>query len=106
MRTTDLNERPSAFTAGCAHAHAYGGVGRLAVPGVPATRWRLAEQPVAFTNQSQRYQSVQLQDAQTRLQGINGHTAKATGMAQTPIALSSSALGVEASGVPPRGRPV
>jgi len=94
MRLTYLNERPSAFTAACAHAHAQR-VGRLAVLGVPVNRWRTEAQPVAFNQQK----SVQLQDAQVK--GTNGRTAKAIGMADSPIF-----LGVKASGVPPRGRPV
>jgi hypothetical protein len=100
MRLTKLNERPSAFTAACAPAHAFH-VGRLAVADVPASRWRLVQGPVAFNQLSMQYESVQLQDAQARILGINGRTAKATGMAQSPIF-----AGVQASGVPPRGRPV
>jgi hypothetical protein len=101
MRLTHLNERPSAFTAACAHAHALR-VGRLAVLGVPTYRWPLAGQPVAFTNLSKQQKSVQLQlqDARVRFQGTNGLT-QAIRMAQSPIV-----SGVEASGVPPRGRPV
>ena len=98
MRLTTLNERPSAFTAACAPAHV-SSVGRLAVPGVPASRWRLENQPVAFNHLSKQYEPVQrdkfvqLQDAQVRTFRINGRTANGAGMAQ-------------ASGVPPRGRPV
>jgi hypothetical protein len=44
--------------------------------------------------------SVQLQVSPVQIDGINGLTAKATGMAKAPFA------GVDASGVPPRGRPV
>jgi hypothetical protein len=101
MRLTHLNERPSAFTAACAHAHALR-VGRLAALGVPTYRWPLAGQPVAFTNLSKQQKSVQLQlqDARVRFQGTNGLT-QAIRMAQSPIV-----SGVEASGVPPRGRPV
>jgi hypothetical protein len=95
MRLTHLNERPSAFTAACARAHAYG-VGRTAVVDLPEFRWRPTVQPVAFTEQ----QSVHTQDAQALFQGTNGLTAKAIRMAQTPV------KGVEASGDPPRGRPV
>jgi hypothetical protein len=100
MRLTHLNERPSAFTAVCAHAHA-SSVGRVAVLGVPAYGWPLAGQPVAFTNQFKQPKSVQLQDARVRFQRINGLTTQAIRMAQSPIV-----VGVEASGVPPRGRPV
>jgi len=99
-----MNERPSAIIVGCAHAHA-SSVGRSVVLGVPTYRWPLAGQPVAFTNQLKQQKSVQLQDARARFQGANGHT-QAIRMAQSPIALSPSALGVVASGVPPRGRPV
>ena len=98
MRLTHLNERPSAITAACAHVHAQR-VGRLAVLGVPGYRWRLTAQPVAFTNQLMQQKSVQLQDS--RVQRTEGFTAKAIRMAHTPIV-----LGVKASGVPPRGRPV
>jgi hypothetical protein len=104
MRLTHRNERPSAFTAACAHAHALR-VGRVAVLGVPTYRGPLAEQPVAFTNQFKQQKSVQLQDARVRFQGTNGLT-QAIRMAQSPIALSPSARGVKVSGVPPRGRPV
>ena len=100
MRITHLNERPSAFTAACARAHA-ARVGRLAVVGVPGLRWRLATGPVAFNSLFKQYESVQLQDAQTRFSGSLGRTAQTTGMAQSPIV-----QGVDASGVPPRGRPV
>jgi hypothetical protein len=99
MRLNHLNERPSAFTAGCAHAHA-SSVGRSVVLGVPTYRWPLAGQPVAFTTQFKQEKSVQLQDARVRFQGTKGLT-QAIRMAQSPIV-----SGVEASGVPPRGRPV
>ena len=98
MRINLLDERPSAFTAACAPAHALG-VGRLAVADVPASRWRVSRHPVAFHYLSPQFESVltddsvQLQDALVRIFRINGRTAKATGMAQ-------------ASGVPPRGKPV
>jgi hypothetical protein len=98
MRIFLLNERPSAFTAACAHAHALS-VGRLVVQGVPASRWRFSEQPVAFPNLSTQYKSVQqqksvqLQDAQVRNSRTIGRTANGAGMAL-------------ASGVPPRGKPV
>ncbi len=98
MRLTHLNERPSAFTAACAPAHAEH-VGRLVVPGVPASRW-LAQLPVAFNQQFAQYPSVQLQDARARYERINGLTAKATGMTKSLI------VSVDVSGVPPRGRPV
>ena len=101
MRLTHLNERPLAFTAGCAHAHA-SRVGRSVVLGVPTYRWSLAGQPVAFNTQFKQQKSVQLQDARVRFQGTNGLT-QAIRMAQSPIAVS---VGVDVSGVPPRGRPV
>jgi hypothetical protein len=44
--------------------------------------------------------SVQLQEPKVRIKGINGLTAKATGMVEAPFS------GVDTSGVPPRGRPV
>ena len=98
MRITHLNERPSAFTAACAHARV-ANVGHLAVSGAPVSRWRLSEQPVAFNRLSKQYltvqreKSVQLQDAQIRISRITGRTANGVGMAL-------------ASGVPPRGKPV
>jgi hypothetical protein len=99
MKITYLNERPSAFTAACAHAHA-DRVGRMAVPSAPVSRWQLAAQPIAFNNLFKQQESVQLQDAQANLQAANGRTAKTIGMARSPI------TGVKASGVPPRGSPV
>ena len=99
MRLTHLNERPSAFAAVCAQVHA-SRVGYSVVLGVPSYRWSLAGQPVAFTNQSKQEKSVLTQDARVRFQGTNGLT-QAIRMAQSPIV-----SGVEASGVPPRGRPV
>jgi hypothetical protein len=65
-------ERPSALPAACAPAHVHR-VGLL---------------------------TVQLQEPKTRIQGISGRTAKATGMVEAPFA------GVDISGVPPRGKPV
>ena len=100
MKLTHLNERPSAFTAACAHAHV-SSVGRSVVLGVPTYRWPLAGQPVAFTNQFKQEKSVQLGDARVRFERANGLTTQAIRMAQSPIV-----VGVEASGVPPRGRPV
>jgi hypothetical protein len=94
------DERPSAVTAALVRAHAHR-VGRLAVPGV-ATCWSPLPVPsVSSTQQFAQEKSVQLQDAQVRVQGTNGRTAQAIGMAQSPIV-----SGVKASGVPPRGRPV
>ncbi len=93
MKLTQPSERPSAFTAACAPAHAYR-VGRVAVDGLPEFRWRPVH-AVAFVNQ----QSVRLQDAQ--VQGTSGLTVKAIRMAQSPTMAA-----VKASGVPPRGRPV
>ena len=57
----------------------------------------LAEQVVP---QFEQQKSVQLQVSQVRIDGTNGLTAKATGMVKASFA------GVDASGVPPRGRPV
>jgi hypothetical protein len=96
MRLTHLSERPSAFTAACAPAHAPG-VGRVAVTGLPDLRWRPAQQDVAYPTR----QSVQSNDAQVLFQGTNGLMAKAIRMAKTSLV-----KGVEAKGVPPRGRPV
>jgi hypothetical protein len=100
VRLTHLNERPSVITAGCAQAHAWR-VGSSVVPATPTYRWPLAGQPVAFTNQSKQEESVQFRDARVRFQRINGLTTQAIRMAQSPIV-----VGVKASGVPPRGRPV
>ena len=112
MSITRLNERPSARAAACAHAHVYG-VGRVAVTGLPDHQWRLTGQLAALGNELSRRQSVQLKqsvqfkrfvqlnDAQVRFEGTNGRTAKAIRMVQIPLM-----AGVEASGVPPRGRPV
>ena len=106
MRLTGLNERPSAFTAACAPAHAHR-VGRVAVVSLPGDRWRLAGQPVASSTEVTQHKSVQLQqyvqlnDALVRFEGTDGRTTKAIRMATSPIM-----PGVKASGVPPRGRPV
>jgi hypothetical protein len=103
MRLTYRNERPSTFTAACAHTHADRVGGLVARPRVPMHRRPWVDQPASINEQFPNYQSVQfvqLQGAQIQLQGINGPTAKATGSAKSLIA------GVEASGVPPRGRPV
>jgi len=105
LTSASIDPASSAFTAACAHAHA-SRVGRSVVLGVPTYRWPLAGQPVAFinqskfTNQSKQQKSVQLQDARVRFQGTNGLT-QAIRMAQSPIV-----IGVDASGIPPRGRPV
>jgi hypothetical protein len=100
MRLFYTDERPSALpAAGCAHAHV-DRVGHLTVEGV-SPRWQsLTKQSVAFIQQFEQQKSVQLQVTQVRIDGTNGLTAKATGMAKSPFA------GVDASGVPPRGRPV
>jgi hypothetical protein len=75
-------------------------VGLLTVQGVSAG-WRSpSEQSVLRFHQSIQEKSVQLQEPKTRIQGINGLTAKATGMVEAPFA------GVDTSGVPPRGKPV
>jgi hypothetical protein len=103
VRLTYLNERPSAFTAACAHAHADRVGGLVVRPRVPMHRRPWTDQPASIDEKFTNYQSVQfvqLQGAQILTQGINGPTAKATGTAKSLIA------SVEASGVPPRGRPV
>jgi hypothetical protein len=100
MRLSYAKERPSALAAACARVHA-DRVGHLAVLDIPASRWRLAEQLVAFIQQFGEQKSVQLQDAQVQLHRANGRTAKANGMTESPIV-----TGVKVSGVPPRGRPV
>jgi hypothetical protein len=92
------------MAAACAHAHDWL-VGFLGVPSAPASRPRLAPVQVQFVQEK----SVQFYGAQSRLigvnklqqQGINGSTAKAIGTAISPVT-----TGVDASGVPPRGRPV
>jgi hypothetical protein len=90
------------LAAACAPTHEWL-VGSLGVQGVPANRPRLAPVQIQFVQEK----SVQFYGAQSQLvvadrlakQGING--SKAIGMAATPVV-----TGVDASGVPPRGRPV
>jgi hypothetical protein len=95
--------RPSVVAA-CAPAHDWL-VGFLGVPGAPANRRRLAPNQVQFVQENSVHvygASLQLQVAdQGQKQGINGSKAKAIGTAITPVA-----TGADASGVPPRGRPV
>jgi hypothetical protein len=100
MRLIDFVERPSALPTTCAPVHAYG-VGYLSVEAVSPRHWRsTTDRSVALIQQPEQKKSVQLQVTQTPFIGIAGLTAKATGMAN---ALAPSA---DASGVPPRGRPV
>ncbi len=80
-------------------------VGFLGVSGAPVNRPRLAPVQVQLVREN----SVHVYGAQLQLQaadlgqkqGINGSMAKAIGMAITPVT-----TGTDASGVPPRGRPV
>ena len=99
MRLNYTEERPSALPLACAPVHAHR-VGYLTVLGVSPLWRRASERLVAPIQQIDRKKSVQLQVTQVRIDGTNGLTAKATGMAKT------SFTGVDASGVPPRGRPV
>jgi hypothetical protein len=92
------------MVAVCAPAHE-SLVGFLGVPSVPANRPWLAPVQVHVPQE----ESVQFYGAQSQLvvanqalqQGINGSMAKAIGTATSPVT-----TGVDASGVPPRGRPV
>jgi hypothetical protein len=92
------------MAAACAPAHDLL-VGLLGVPSVPADRRRLAPSQVQFVQEKSVHvygAPLQLQSAdQGQKQGINGSVAKAIGMALTPVT-----TGIDASGVPPRGRPV
>jgi hypothetical protein len=100
VSVTKFLERPSALPVACAPAHA-DGVGYLTVLPVSPQGWRrTSERLLAAIQQFQQEESVQLQVSRVRIDGTNGLTAKATGMAKT------SAKGVDASGVPPRGKPV
>jgi hypothetical protein len=97
MRLFYTDERPLALPAiGCAPARAHR-VGYLTVLGV-SPRWQgRTERSVALIQQQK---SVQLQETPVRIDGTNGFTAKATGMAHSLV------TSVDASGVPPRGKPV
>lgn len=103
MKSMISSLRPG-LAAACAPAHEWL-VGSLGVQRVPANRPRLAPAQVQFVQE----ESVQFYGAQSQLigadrlakQGINGSMAKAIGMATTPVT-----VGADASGVPPRGRPV
>jgi hypothetical protein len=75
-------------------------VGYLTVLGVSAGWQSQQEQSVAFIQQLTQQKSVQLHEPKVRIQRTNGLTAKATGMAKSLFS------GVDASGVPPRGKPV
>jgi hypothetical protein len=100
MRLTYLAERPSALPIACAPAHVES-VGRLSVLDVSPRHWRSAtERSVAPIQMSKQEKSVQLQVSRNPFDGITELTAKATGMAKAPV------TGVDASGVPPRGKPV
>jgi hypothetical protein len=80
-------------------------VGFLGVPGAPDNRPRLAPVQVQFMQeksvQSYGVQSQLLAADRLATQGINGSMAKAIGTAASPVV-----IGADASGVPPRGRPV
>ena len=103
MKNMISSLRPG-MAAACAPAHEWL-VGSLGVPGATVDRPRLAPAQVQFVQE----ESVQFYGAQSQLvgadrlakQGINGSMAKAIGMAATPVT-----AGADASGVPPRGRPV
>ncbi len=90
------------LAAACAPAHEWL-VGSVGVQGVPGNRPRLAPVQIQFVQEK----SVQFYGAQSQLigadrlakQGING--SKAIGKAATPVVTDA-----DASGVPPRGRPV
>ncbi len=100
MSVTKYLERPSALPVACAPARAHG-VGYLTVLPVSPQGWRrMPERSIAAIQQLTQEESVQLQVSRVRIDGTNGLTAKATGMAKAPFA------GVDASGVPPRGKPV
>lgn len=99
MRLNYLVERPSALPIACAPARVES-AGFLTVLDVPPMHWRSTkERSVAPIQLSQQEKSVQLQVSQTPFDGIK-LTAKATGMANALVA------GADASGVPPRGKPV
>jgi hypothetical protein len=92
------------MAAACAPAHD-SLVGLLGVPAVATNRRRLAPNHVQFVQENSVHVYgawLQLQSAdQGQKQGINGSEAKAIGTALPPVT-----TGVDASGVPPRGRPV
>jgi hypothetical protein len=99
MKLFSIYGRPSALSDVCAPARAHR-VGRLTVKGVSAG-WRGASvQWVLPFQQLIQEESVQLQSQAIRIKGINGLTAKATGMVRASFA------GADTSGVPPRGKPV
>ena len=86
-----LSERPSVLVAACA---------QVPTQLSEAHRDRVGRQAVWGAALMQMQQvSIQLQEAQARNKGINGFTAK-PGTANSPVA-----TGVDARGVPPRGRP-
>ena len=99
MRLNNTEERPSALPLACAPVHAHR-VGYPTVLGVSPLWRRASERLVAPIQQIEQESSVQLQVTRVRIDGTNGLTAKATRMVKT------SFTGVDASGVPPRGRPV
>jgi hypothetical protein len=89
-----------------ARAHAHESlVGYLGLADLSVNRPRLAAAQVPFAQEK----SVRIERAQSQLplanqaqqHGINGSMAKAIGTATLPVT-----TGVDASGVPPRGRPV
>ena len=103
MKSMISSLRPG-LAAACAPTHEWL-VGSLGVQGVPANRPRLAPVQIQLVQEK----SVQFYGAQSQLigadrltkQGINGSMAKAIGTALSPVT-----TGADASGVPPRGRPV
>jgi hypothetical protein len=92
------------MAAACADAHD-SLVGYLSVPAPSVYRPRLVPTQVTFVQEKsvhvERAQSQLLLANQGQQQGINGSKAKAIGTATLPVT-----TGVDASGVPPRGRPV
>ena len=101
---TLMNSGLPGMAAACADAHE-SLVGYLGLPGMSVNRPRLAPAQVPFVQEK----SVHVERAQSQLplanqaqqRGINGSMAKAIGTATLPVT-----TGVDASGVPPRGRPV
>ncbi len=85
-----LSERPSVLVATCA---------QVPTQLSEAHRDRVGRQAVRGAAMQMQQVSIQLQEAQARIQGTNGFTAK-PGTANSPVV-----TGVDASGVPPRGRP-
>ncbi len=99
MESFLIYERPLAPSVACAPAHVHR-VGLPTVQGVSAGWRRPSVQSALPFQQLIQEESVQLPSLAIRTKGINGLTAKATGMVEAPFS------GVDTSGVPPRGRPV